>query len=109
MITIDVPQGPAREFHFMAEERVVKGPEEAAPKVATTVLLCEPHSTPMTGDLVKDDLELKAFFEAEKDKFRFDLVRLDFTLNSADVGVFDKAWLEVKMTREDEAGQADRK
>jgi hypothetical protein len=99
---IELPELAEVDAVLEPDDRVVRGADRPEP-VRGAVSLGMPVVQAVTADLAGADAALRAFLADEATDWSFHLVYLGATFTPADGARFGKAWLTVRMSRDDGA------
>jgi hypothetical protein len=103
MITLELANTPSHRFDLQESVRQFRGKSigpAPAKQLESWVELSEVASVTFTEDLITEDKKLVPFFNAHKDKFRFDYIRFGCTFRPRKSEVFNQAWLAISLERE---------
>lgn len=99
MIDLPFDDQPLSRFSLREDERTLRGgPTAAAAEPEGTIALTRPLVVPLTEALVGEDVELNAFWAAERGTYRFDYATFRCSLDPDPDRPFEKVWVELALS-----------
>lgn len=100
MIHINIPEAREQKLEFLPATPAKKGLRSATPP-ASSLSLGGPFVIALTADAVKEDADLIEYVKQTQNSHRFFLIHLACTFVPTDGESFDKAWIQIRLSRSD--------
>lgn len=101
MITLATSPGQGERFVLAENSRITRSAGYSPLHLDSWIDISKPAVIPLSEELIGNDKELLAFWEAEKSRYRYDYVSLSCSFGPAEGTLFTKAWVEVELTSQE--------